>query len=169
MKTLSLFAVLAITLIVSQSTISSCTKTVTKTVTVTDTVTNTVTDTVTKYAVNNSVANLLFGKQWIVDTLYNGYSASNAGTIAYIRGGSGNTENLDNYSVIFWADGNQFFTNSTNNSYSIFPYSFRSADSTNFVVNNPSPDYGRIITLTLTRLVIYDSTGSGLSFYVYKP
>jgi hypothetical protein len=167
MKRIFSFAALTFLLLIGQTTISSCSKTVTKTVTNTDTVTKTVTDTLVQYVQNNSVANLLMGRQWIVDSLFINYTASSKGTIVYSRGGSGNLQNLDNYIVIFWPDGTQFFANS--GSYATYTYSFRSADSLNLLINNTKADYARIVELSAKHLTIYDSTNSALSYYDYKP
>jgi hypothetical protein len=166
-------------LMVSQVTISSCSKTVTNTDTitktnidtvtkiVTDTVTKVVTDTVTGHVITYPISNVLLGKQWIVDSLYENYNGSNPGTLVYVRGGSGNVQNLDNYIVILWPDNTQFFI--VNGSNTTFTYSFQNSDSTELLLNNPTADYARIVNLTNTHLTIYDSTNSALSYYVYKP
>jgi hypothetical protein len=163
-----LFSLVAIVLIlfVSQVTITSCSKTNTKT----DTVTKTVTDTVTKLISDNTVAGLLMGRQWIVDSLFNNYNptiTTTKGTLVYSRGASNNIQNLDNYIVIFWPDGTQIFANS--GSYATYTYSFRSADSLNLLINNTSADYARIVELNSKHLTIYDSTNAALSYYDYKP
>ena len=150
-KLLTTAALLAI-LFVSQITNSSCSKTVTDTVYI---------------PFSSTVSGLLLGKQWIVDSLYQNYSASKPGTLVYARGGSGNTQNLDNYVVIFWPDNTQTFANG--NSYIIYPFTYKSADSTNLLIKNPNDDYARIVKLTSNYLTIYDSTNSALSYYVYKP
>ena len=145
-----------------QSSVSSCTKTETKT----DTVTKTVTDTV--LAANNSVAYRLFGKQWIVDSLYHNYTGgSNLGTRVYARGAANNTQNLDDAIVVMWPDGGQLFY--IGGSYYNYSYTFQSADSTALLIHNPGSDYARIVALTYTRLTVYDSTNSAISFYEYKP
>ena len=135
--------------------VSSCSKTVTKT------------DTVVKIVADSSVAERLMGKQWIVDSLFNGYTATTKGTLVYSRGSSNNIQNLDNYIVIMWPDGTQFFANS--GSYATYTYSFKSADSLNLLINNTKADYARIVTLDAKHLTIYDSTNSALSYYDYKP
>jgi hypothetical protein len=163
MKRLFSLTTIVLILFISQTTISSCSKTVTKT----DTVTKTVTDTVVKFESNNTVAALLMGKQWIVDSLFNNYSATNKGTLVYSRGAANNAQNLDNYIVIFWPDGSQIFANS--GSYVVYTYSFQSADSLNLLINNTSADYARIVELDAKHLTIYDSTNSALSYYDYRP
>jgi hypothetical protein len=152
---------------VCQLSFSSCTKTQTNTVTVTDTVTKVVTDTITKHVITYPISNLLLGKQWIVDSLYANYTNSNPGTLVYVRGGTNNAQNLDNYIVIMWPDGTQFFIN--NGSYTNYTYTFQNSDSTELLLNNPNVDYARIVDLTDNYLTIYDSTNSALSYYVYKP
>ena len=160
MKKLLTASVILSILFVSQISNSSCSKT--------NTVTNTVTDTVTKYIqYPPTVSGLLLGKQWIVDSLYFNYSASSPGTLVYARGGSGNTQNLDNFIVIFWPDNTQTFADA--GSYVYYPFSYRSADSTNLLINNTKADYARIVKLSTNYLTIYDSTNSQLSYYVYKP
>jgi hypothetical protein len=157
-------------LFVIQITNSSCSKTNTVTNTVTDTVVKTVhtTDTVTKFIpYSNTVANLFLSKQWIVDSLYQNYTASTPGNLVYARGGSGNTQNLDNFIVIMWPDGTQYFSNGS--SFVNYSFTFRTADSLNLLINNTSADYARIVKLTTNYMVIYDSTNSALSYYVYKP
>jgi hypothetical protein len=161
-------------LLVTQISNSSCSKTITNTVTdtvrVTKTVTDSikVTDTLTKYLpFSSSVAGLLFGKQWIVDSLFENYNGSGQGTLVYKRGAAGNIQNLDNFVVIMWPDGTQTFANG--GSYVTYSYTFRSADSTNLLINNTTADYARIVYLTTNNLTIYDSTNSALSYYVYKP
>jgi hypothetical protein len=148
---------------------SSCTKTETKTVTVTDTVTKIVTDTIilTKHVISYPISNNLFGKQWIVDSLYQNYNGSTPGTLVYSRGGSNNTQNLDDAIVIMWPDGGQLFY--YNGSYYNYSYTFQNSDSTELLIHNPNVDYARIVDLTETHLTIYDSTNSALSYYVYKP
>jgi len=147
----------------SQTTVSSCSKTVTTT----DTVVKTITDTVIKNVSDNSVAGLLMGKQWIVDSLFNGYTATSKGTLVYSRGAANNIQNLDNYIVIMWPDGTQFFANS--GTYATYTYSFQSADSLNLLIINTKADYARIVELNTKHLTIYDSTNSALSYYDYKP
>jgi len=139
----------------SQLTFSSCSKTVTKTVT----------DTVTK--VVTPISSLLLGKQWIVDSLYVNYTASNPGTLAYVRGGSNNTQNLDNFIVIMWPDLTQLFINGNSNS--TYTFAFQNSDSTQLLIHNPNVDYARIVYLSEKYLTIYDSTNSALSYYIYKP
>jgi hypothetical protein len=134
-------------LIVSQLTLLSCTK--------------------TNDSVDNSVSTRLMGKQWIVDSLFENYSASNAGNIVYKRGGNNNIQNLDNFIVIMWPDGTQFFAN--NGTYLTYAFTFQNTDSTELLLHNPNIDYARIVTLTENRLTIYDSTNSALSYYEYKP
>jgi hypothetical protein len=171
MKKLFSFTTAIMILWVSQLTFSSCSKTVTNTDTVTktvvDTVTKIVTDTVTNHVITYPISSVLLGKQWIVDSLYESYNVSNPGTLVYVRGGSGNTQNLDNYVVILWPDGTQFFAN--NGTYITYTYSFQNSDSTELLLNNPGIDYARIVNLTATHMTIYDSTNSALSYYVYKP
>jgi hypothetical protein len=135
-------------LMVSQLTLSSCTKTVTS-------------------SADNSVSARFLGKQWIVDSLFENYNSSNPGTLVYSRGGTNNAQNLDGYIVIMWPDGTQFFIN--NGSYVTNTYTFQNSDSTELLLHNPGPDYARIVTLTNTHLTIYDSTNSALSYYEYKP
>jgi hypothetical protein len=163
MKKLVPLAAIFLILFFSQTTVSSCSKTVTKT----DTVIKTVTDTVVKNVTDNSVAELLMGKQWIVDSLFNGYTASSKGTLVYSRGAANNIQNLDNFIVIMWPDGTQFFANS--GTYATYTYSFKSADSLNLLINNTKADYARIVELNANHLTIYDSTNSALSYYDYKP
>jgi hypothetical protein len=107
------------------------------------------------------------GKQWIVDSLFENYSGSNPGNLVYERGGKNNVQNLDNYVVIMWPDGTQFFAN--NGSYLTYNFTFQNSDSTELLLHNPNIDYARIVTLTNNRLTIYDSTNSALSYYEYKP
>jgi hypothetical protein len=147
MKKKSQYLTTLIILIVSQLILLSCTKT-----------TN---------SVDNSVSTRLMGKQWIVDSLFENYSASNHGTLVYERGGQNNVQNLDNYIVIMWPDGTQFFAN--NGSYLTYNYTFQNSDSTELLLHNPNIDYARIVTLTENRLTVYDSTNSALSYYEYKP
>src|SRR5258708_7211801 len=135
-KLFSLAAIVSI-LLICQTTITSCSKTVTKT----DTVTKTITDTVVKNVSNTSLSSLLMGRQWIVDSLFNGYTATSKGTLVYSRGAQNNLQNLDNFIVIFWPDGTQFFANS--GSYFTYTYSFKSADSLNLLINNAKADYAR--------------------------
>jgi hypothetical protein len=130
---------------------SSCTKTETKTITVTD----------------NSVLHLLTEKQWISDSVYSNYTGPNTGTLVYVRGGNNNTQDLTTVRVIFWKDGAQDFF--WNGAYSQFQWSFTGTDSANILIKNPSNDYGRILKLNANYLTIYDSTGSGLAVYIYKP
>jgi hypothetical protein len=163
MKRLFSFATFVSILLICQTTITSCSKTVTKT----DTVTKTITDTVVKNVSTTSLSSLLMGRQWIVDSLFNGYTATSKGTLVYSRGAQNNTQNLDNYIVIFWPDGTQFFANS--GSYFTYTYSFKSADSLNLLINNTKADYARIVELDVKHLTIYDSTNSALSYYDYKP
>jgi hypothetical protein len=171
MKTVFSITSAIMILLVSQVTISSCSKTVTNTDTVTkivtDTVTKIVTDTVTGHVITYPISNVLLGKQWIVDSLFENYNGSNPGTLVYVRGGSGNVQNLDNYIVILWPDDTQFFI--VNGSNTTYTYSFQNSDSTELLLNNPGIDYARIVNLTNTHLTIYDSTNSALSYYVYKP
>jgi hypothetical protein len=171
MKKLISVASAILFLSVSQFTYTSCSKTVTNTDTVTkivtDTLTMVVTDTVVKHIITYPISNVLLGKQWIVDSLYENYNGSNPGTLVYVRGGSGNIQNLDNYIVILWPDNTQFFiVNGINTTYT---YSFQNSDSTELLLNNPGADYARIVNLTATHLTVYDSTNSALSYYVYKP
>jgi hypothetical protein len=163
MKRLFSLATIVSILLICQTTITSCSKTVTKT----DTVTKTITDTVVKNVSITSLSSLLMGRQWIVDSLFNGYTATSKGTLVYSRGAQNNTQNLDNYIVIFWPDGTQFFANS--GSYFTYTYSFKSADSLNLLINNTKADYARIVELNAKHLTIYDSTNSALSYYDYKP
>lgn len=121
----------------------------------------------TSNSVDNSVSTRLMGKQWIVDSLFENYSGSNPGNIVYERGGKNNVQNLDNYIVIMWPDGTQFFAN--NGTYLTYNFTFQNTDSTELLLHNPNIDYARIITLTENRLTIYDSTNSALSYYEYKP
>jgi hypothetical protein len=155
MKKFIPLAAIFLILFFTQTTVSSCSKTVTKT------------DTVVKIVADNSVAALLMGKQWIVDSLFNGYTATNKGTLVYSRGATNNAQNLDNYIVIMWPDGTQFFANS--GTYATYTYSFRSADSLNLLINNTKADYARIVELNAKLLTIYDSTNSALSYYHNKP
>ncbi|HET7002917.1 MAG TPA: hypothetical protein VFI33_16440 [Puia sp.] len=155
MKKLIPLAAIFLILFFTQTTVSSCSKTVTKT------------DTVVKLVADNSIAKLLMGKQWIVDSLFNGYTATNKGTLVYSRGATNNAQNLDNYIVIMWPDGTQFFANS--GTYFTYTYSFRTADSLNLLINNTKADYARIVELNTKLLTIYDSTNSALSYYHYKP
>jgi hypothetical protein len=151
MKKLIPLAAIFLILFFSQTMVSSCSKT----------------DTVVKIVADSSVAERLMGKQWIVDSLFNGYTATTKGTLVYSRGSSNNLQNLDNYIVIMWPDGTQFFANS--GSYATYTYSFKSADSLNLLINNTKADYARIVTLDAKHLTIYDSTNSALSYYDYKP
>ena len=151
MKKLISLAAIFLILFFSQTMVSSCSKT----------------DTVVKIVADSSVAERLMGKQWIVDSLFNGYTATTKGTLVYSRGSSNNLQNLDNYIVIMWPDGTQFFANS--GSYATYTYSFKSADSLNLLINNTKADYARIVTLDAKHLTIYDSTNSALSYYDYKP
>ena|SRR5664279_119227 len=157
MKKLSCFLSVAAILFVFQMPISSCTKT------------ETVTDTllVTQHVITYPIANLLLGKQWIVDSLFQNYTASSPGTRVYARGGSNNTQNLDNAIVVMWPDGGQLFF--YNGAYYNYTYSFRNSDSTELLIHNPNVDYARIVDLTTNHLTIYDSTNSALSYYEYKP
>ena len=150
---------------------SSCAKTNTVTKTVTDTIIKTVTDTVTLIQPDNSVASRLMGKQWIVDSLYHNYTSANPsdlGTRIYARGASNNQQDLDAYIEMFWSDGQQYFVNPTINLYAVYTFSFLSSDSLNLVINNPQPDYARLVTLTSTHMTTYDSTNSAISFYSLK-
>ena len=147
MKKLIPLAAIFLILFFSQTMVSSCSKT----------------DTVVKIVADSSVAERLLGKQWIVDSLFNGYTATTKGTLVYSRGSSNNLQNLDNYIVIMWPDGTQFFANS--GSYATYTYTFRSADSLNLLINNTKADYARIVTLDAKHLTIYDSTNSALSYY----
>ena len=151
MKKLIFLAAIFLILFFSQTMVSSCSKT----------------DTVVKIVADSSVAERLMGKQWIVDSLFNGYTATTKGTLVYSRGSANNLQNLDNYIVIMWPDGTQFFANS--GSYATYTYSFKSADSLNLLINNTKADYARIVTLDAKHLTIYDSTNSALSYYDYKP
>ena len=155
MKKLFSLATFVSILLICQTSITSCSKTVTKT------------DTVVKNVSDTSLASLLMGRQWIVDSLFNGYTATSKGTLVYSRGAQNNIQNLDNYIVIFWPDGTQFFANS--GSYITYTYSFKSADSLNLLINNSKADYARIVKLDAKHLTIYDSTNSALSYYDYKP
>lgn len=169
MKKLSCLLTVTTILFVLQLTISSCSKTETKTVTVTDTITKTITDTflVTKHVITYPISNLLFGKQWIVDSLFHNYNGSNPGTLVYSRGGTNNTQNLDDAIVVMWPDGGQLFYYS--GAYSNYTYTFQNSDSTELLIHNPNVDYARIVDLTSNHLTIYDSTNSALSYYEYKP
>ena len=151
MKKLISLAAIFLILFFSQTMVSSCSKT----------------DTVVKIVADSSVAERLMGKQWIVDSLFNGYTATSKGTLVYSRGATNNAQNLDNYIVIMWPDGTQFFANS--GSYATYTYSFKSADSLNLLINNTKADYARIVELNASLLTIYDSTNSALSYYHYKP
>jgi len=114
-----------------------------------------------------SVANRLFEKQWIVDSLFNNYTGSNTGTLVYVRGGSNNSQNLDDAIVVMLPNGQQqFHFNGADYNYT---YSFQNSDSTELLIHNPNADYARIVNLTDTHLTVYDSTHSALSYYVYKP
>ncbi len=148
MKKIYSYTTIIAIIFVCQLTLSSCTKTVTSNA-------------------DNSVSARFLSKQWIVDSLFENYSGSNPGTLVYKRGGSNNAQDLDGYIVIMWPDGTQFFIN--NGAYVTNTYSFQNSDSTELLLNNPGPDYARIITLTNTHLTIYDSTNSALSYYEYKP
>jgi hypothetical protein len=177
MKKFSCLLIAGAMLFICQLSVSSCTKTETKTVTVTDTVTKTVTKTVTdtlrdtvlvtNHVITYPIANLLLGKQWIVDSLFHNYNGSGQGTPVYKRGGSGNLQNLDDAIVIMWPDGGQLFFYSGN--YYNYTYSFQNADSTELLIHNPNDDYARIVDLTNNHLTVYDSTNSALSYYEYKP
>jgi hypothetical protein len=171
MKKLFPLATLLSVIFIGQFIFSSCTKTETKTVTVTDTVTKTITKTdtllITQHVITYPISSLFLEKQWIVDSLYQNYTGSNTGTLVYARGGSGNTQNLDDAIVVMWPDGGQLFH--LNGNYYNYTYSFLNADSTALLIHNPNPDYARIVNLTATHLTIYDSTNSALSYYVYKP
>ena len=148
MKKIRPFAAIIAMLWLIQFALSSCSKTGTNTV-------------------DNSVSARLMAKQWIVDSLFENYTASNPGTLVYVRGGTNNVQNLDNAIVIMWQDGTQSFI--YNGAYSSFAYVFRNSDSTELLINNPNADYARIVELTATHLTIYDSTNSALSYYSYKP
>jgi hypothetical protein len=171
MKKLSCVAIAASILILCQFSISSCTKTETKVETVTDTVTKTVTVTdtflITQHVITYPISNLLLGKQWIVDSLFHNYTGPNTGTLVYARGGTSNTQNLDDAIVVMWPDGGQLFY--YNGAYSNYTYTFQNSDSTELLIHNPNPDYSRILDLTATHLTVYDSTNSALSYYEYKP
>ena len=153
MKKLSCFLSVVLILFVFQMPISSCTKTETKTDTVIVKVT--------------PISSLLLGKQWIVDSLFQNYTGSNPGTRVYARGGTNNTQNLDDAIVVMWPDGGQLFF--YNGIYYNYTYTFRNSDSTELLIHNPAADYARIVNLTNDHLTIYDSTNSALSYYKYKP
>jgi hypothetical protein len=153
MKKLSCLLSVVLILFAFQMPISSCTKTETKTDTVIVKVT--------------PISSLLLGKQWIVDSLYQNYTGSNPGTRVYARGGTNNTQNLDDAIVVMWPDGGQLFF--YNGIYYNYTYTFRNSDSTELLIHNPNPDYARIVNLTNDHLTIYDSTNSALSYYKYKP
>jgi|SRR5450631_189319 len=153
MKKLSCLLTVVTILFVFQMPISSCTKT--------ETVTDTVLVKVTP------ISSLLLGKQWIVDSLFQNYTGSNPGTRVYARGGTNNTQNLDDAIVVMWPDGGQLFF--YNGIYYNYTYTFRNSDSTELLIHNPNPDYARVVNLTNDHLTIYDSTNSALSYYKYKP
>ena len=117
-----------------------------------------------------TVAGLLMGKEWIVDSLFYNYTPGSQGTSTrvYTRGSSNNVYNLDNYIVIFLRDGTQLYSPSPD-SFIPYSYSFLSADSLNMRINNPNPDYARIVKLDANSLTLYDSTNSGISYYKLKP
>lgn len=135
--------------------LSSCTKT--QTVTVRDTVSVKVQDTIT-VAPKPTIASLLTGIYWETDSAFSNYTGPGTGALVYVRGGSGNSMNLDNYFYTWTTNG--FVWAVENGTYFQFDWNFVNGDSNLIKAYNPSlTDYSRILSISSSKLVLYDSTG----------
>jgi hypothetical protein len=137
-----------LTLMLTLVNLISCTKTNTKTVTVYDTVT---------VEAPPSTLSLLTGKQWELDSVYSNYTGPGTGTLIYARGAAGNAEDLDNYYATYTIDGQ--FWQDVNGSFTLSNWSFTNNDSATIkIVSTSSPtDYYKVIGLSSTKYIIYDT------------
>ncbi len=157
---------------ITYANLSSCTKTNTKIVTVQDTTILTVRDTtVIKDTVtpDPSILSLITGKQWEYDSVFTNYTGPGTGTLAYVRDGSGNIENLDNFYSTYTAEGNLWFVE--NGVYYLSQWNFSSNDSSTFTIVSSTfgTDYCRIVNLSAAKFTIYDSTNKVLDIEIIAP
>ncbi|HLI94273.1 MAG TPA: hypothetical protein VKU83_11705, partial [Puia sp.] len=145
--------------------LSSCTKTNTKTVY--DTTVVTVKDTII-VAPTPSKLSLLVGRDWEMDSAYSNYTGPGTGTLVYARGGTSNSQNLDNYSYTWANNGIEWALE--NGTYYQFPWTIVNGDSTLLKMTvGANLDYARILYVSSTRADIYDSTASYLDVAIPVP
>lgn len=166
----SLSAALILICIFFMSLFPSCTKETIKTVIETDTVTIRIVDTLRTVFNDTSKLGLLTRKQWILDTVYNGYTGPGTGALVYARGAANNTYNFDLVRSIYWLGGNEDNFNSIGAHYA-WTWQFTSTDSTSFSVTNPQIGtyQAKILKLDATHLTVYDITNSALDIQILKP
>jgi hypothetical protein len=123
------------------------------------------TDTVLVPYLDRSVMGLLTNKQWKPDTVY--YNYPTAPTLAYVRGGSGNTINLDGSRVMFWKDGSEDVYG-YGSAYASLSWTFNGADSSVLFYPGTST-YQRILKLDAAHLNTYDSTNHTYNVLTAKP
>jgi hypothetical protein len=119
------------------------------------------TDTVTVAPVPSTMA-LLTGKEWFFDTVYTNYTGAGTGILSYARGSSNNLADLDDIRYVYWPDGTEDAFNANSTTWYSQTWQFTNSDSTELyypsVPARTIPVYQRIIKLTTTDLIIYDST-----------
>lgn len=148
----------------------SCTKEKIVTVTDTDTITIRIHDTLRTVFDDTSKLALLTRKQWVLDSVYTGYTGPGTGTLVYARGASNNNFDYNLVRSIYWLGGNLDNFNSIGAHYA-WTWQFTNTDSTTFSVTNSQIGtyQAKILKLNKTHLTVYDITNSALDIQVYKP
>ncbi|HEV2354219.1 MAG TPA: hypothetical protein VGR89_08250 [Puia sp.] len=115
-----------------------------------------------------SIESLLTGTDWEMDSTYNNYTGPGTGTLAYVRGGSGNTMNMDGYYYTWTKNG--FIWRVQNGTYYQWRWNFKDGDSSLLVTQTPwGTNYSRILTISSTRFTEYDSTGGFYDVMIPRP
>lgn len=154
---LPLVIIAVVAIFFSNLSLTSCTKK--ETVTVQDTVT---------VAAKPTTVSLLAGTYWEMDSAISNYTKPGTGTLVYVRGGSGNTLNLDNNFYTWTSNGVEVAVE--NGTYYQFQWNFVNDDSSLLkIYSNTITDYARIISISSTRYVEYDSTGSFYDVLIPAP
>ncbi|MES2849292.1 MAG: hypothetical protein V4685_09555 [Bacteroidota bacterium] len=121
--------------------------------------------TVIQTVTDQSVMGLLTNRQWKPDTVYYNYPA--APTLAYARGRSGNTVNLDNGRFVFWRDGTEDVFGYPASPHVYSTWTFTGIDSS-LLFFPTTATYQRILKLDATHFHTYDSTNSTKNIFTLK-
>lgn len=116
---------------------------------------------------------LFTGKQWLFDSVFINYTGPGTGMLIYARNGKENQIDLNDSRMVYWADGNEdVFDFPGIGEYAKQPWRFVPNDN-NLIYYPPTSFrstkvYQRIINITRSRAVIFDSTSRALDILVLK-
>jgi hypothetical protein len=120
----------------------------------------------------SSQMSLLTGKMWIFDSIYSGYTMPGTGSLIYTLGD--NNPTYSNAAFCYFTNGTEADFNVTGlGTFTILDWSFINADSTEIYYPISGtltiPTYQRILQISPSRMVVYDSTDSDLDIVIQQP